>query len=214
MGLWVEPFASCSTSLCVGHTYSTGRPGVFILEDCEMYDFVFSLFISICHLLKTFCAMENTKASKDFRAVDTIEQNWGQKRFLWKFFTTVSSGIVKLIETGGFGSFKNNIDVGIVDSQTRNELEALTPDWLWTPSGGLSLEASPRCLEDQVIYFLGWEGRYFLRNAPAPAQGGSFIWRKVSMWKYRSKTVWNIIPLMFPFIENFPFWALAKVLFL
>lgn len=44
-----------------------------------MHDFVLSLFISICNLLTSFRAMKNTKASKDFGAVDTNEQNWGQK---------------------------------------------------------------------------------------------------------------------------------------
>lgn len=35
-----------------------------------MHDFEFSLFVSVCDLLKSFRVMKNTKASKDFGATN------------------------------------------------------------------------------------------------------------------------------------------------
>lgn len=46
--LWIKPLCMCSAP-----TVLSEGPGVFILEDFDMHDLVFSLFISICNLLKS-----------------------------------------------------------------------------------------------------------------------------------------------------------------
>lgn len=72
------PPSMCACA-CVVHAHCTRRPGFSIWGDCKLRDVLFSLLIFICHLLKSFRVMKNTKVSTDFGVQTQGEQSWGQK---------------------------------------------------------------------------------------------------------------------------------------